>query len=81
MGAGKTAFGRYSMIDIEKEIEKENRRTTFEWEAFLKKYGPINNYDDLSQEGKEASLELAEKQGLRSKRIWDEYNEAASRVR
>lgn len=57
------------MKNLAKLIEKENKRVSYEWDAFLAKYGPINNYDELSEEGKRAACELAEKQGDRHNAI------------
>jgi hypothetical protein len=44
--------------------DKLNKRTSYEWEYFMKTYG--DSWDELSEEGKQKAIELAEKQGERS---------------
>jgi hypothetical protein len=49
--------------------DKLNKRTSYEWEHFMKTYG--DSWDSLTDEGKQKALELAEKQGERSaKELW-----------
>lgn len=55
-----------NLVDL---VDKDNKRTGYEWNNFLLKYGPINNYDDLSEEGKQAACNLAEKQADRFMKI------------
>jgi hypothetical protein len=50
-------------------IIKENRRTTYEWDKFMSKYGLIVNYDDLTDDAKAEACKLAEAQGERWNRI------------
>jgi hypothetical protein len=44
--------------------DKLNKRTSYEWEYFMKTYG--DSWDGLTDEGKQKAIELAEKQGERS---------------
>jgi hypothetical protein len=51
-------------MNLQLIADKLNKRTTYEWENFMKCYG--NSWDALSDEGKQKAVELAEKQGERS---------------
>lgn len=50
-------------------FDKLNKRTTYEWDAFMKEYG--NSWEELTEEGKRKAVELAEKQGDRSSEVWN----------
>lgn len=56
---------------IQSHFDKLNKRTTYEWNEFMKKYG--SNYDELSEEGKRVACNLAEKQGERSAEIRNKF--------
>ena len=48
----------------EKFLEKENKRTEFEWTEFQKTYP--QDWDEMPEEGKKLALELVERQAKRS---------------
>jgi hypothetical protein len=56
------------VVKLEDAIEKENKRVTYEWEVLMEKYG--KSYDEMTNEGKKAACDLADKQGERSSNMW-----------
>lgn len=54
-------------MNLQSTMDKLNKRTTYEWEHFMKCYG--NSWDELSDEGKQKAVELAEKQGERAAEV------------
>jgi len=58
---------------LSENIQRENQRVTYEWDAFMKKYPQC--WDDLPGNGKSEAIQLAERQGVRLNRIIAPYRE------
>jgi hypothetical protein len=52
-------------LDLQKRVDKLNKRVGFEWDAFMKVHG--ENWDSFTEEEKQLATELSIKQSERFK--------------